>query len=146
MPKKKTTKKKKETKVEYQKHEKIDLDVQSQKQAEELIAHINNMSATQGWQIMKQIMEGNMAVLEQSIITKIDPVTNEKISDEEVDVCRMKWSYLKELTEQPKRLVETFKQQVGMEVPEYDPYATDKRQLTGDPSHFGAPMVSTLKT
>jgi len=141
---KKTTKKAAKERVDFTQHSKFDLHIKNQMQANELIEHIEVMKNTSGWLLMKQILEGNMAVLEEAIITKVDPLSNEKLSNEEVDDARMKRGYLKELVEKPDALIAMFKKQGGMEVPTYDPYATESKQLRGNGAEVGAPMARVL--
>lgn len=122
----------------------FDLQIKNQQQANELIAHMEVMRATQGWHIMKQIIEGNLAVLERCIVTKRDAAGN-VLDDKACDELRMKHGYLEELKDKPETLIAQFKKQIGLEVPTYDPYATEARQLRGEAgSEVGAPKASVL--
>lgn len=144
MTKKKATTKKTTAKTDFKPHKIFDLQIKNQAQANELIAHIEILKNTAGWLILKQILEGNMAVLERAIVVKKDPITGEKLTDSQCDELRFKHGYLEELVNKPDDLIETFKKQTGMGVPTYDPYATDPKQLRGDGSVVGAPMASVL--
>lgn len=121
----------------------FDLQIKNQSQANELIAHLEVMRATAGWLIMKQIIEGNLATLERCIVLKQD-FAGAPIDDRACDELRMKHGYLEELANKPEKLIEQFKQQVGLEVPTYDPYATEAKQLRGSGSEVGAPKASPL--
>lgn len=145
MTTKKTTTKKTVKKVPaFKPHKIFDLNIKTQAQANELIAHLEIMKNTAGWLILKQILEGNMAVLERSIVLKKDPVTGEKLTDVQCDELRYKHGYLEELVGKPDELINMFKKSGGIVVPTYDPYATDAKQLRGDGSVVGAPMAHTL--
>ena len=147
MPTKKTQTKKtssKSKKVAFVKHAPFDLVVDTQAKANEMVEHLTIMRNTAGWHLLKQILEGNMAVLENAIVTKTDPFTGEALGDDVCDQLRFKHAYLKELTTKPESLIAEFGKTAGIEVPTYDPYATDPRQLRGDGSVVGAPMARTL--
>ena len=131
-------------KVKFVKHAPFDLNVDTQAKANEMIEHLTIMRNTAGWHLLKQILEGNMAVLEDAIVTKTDPFTREALDDDTCDQLRFKHAYLRELTTKPESLIADFAKSSGMEVPTYDPYATDSKQLRGDGSVVGAPMARTL--
>lgn len=115
------------------KHKTFNLDVKTKEQGETLIAHLNQMKLSEGWRLMKQILEGNMAVLERAIITKIDPQTGTKLSEAALDELRGKLAVFGEVVEKPDQLIEMFRKQSGGFVPAYDPYHTDiKQMLRGD--------------
>lgn len=141
MAKKTTTKK--ATKPRKVGFKPFNLDIKNQKEANELIAHLEVMRFTQGWQILRQIIEGNLAVLERCIVTKLD-VEGKPMDDKLCDEMRMKHGYLEELMNKPETLIAQFKKQAGMEVPTYDPYATEAKQLRRNGSEVGAPMASVL--
>lgn len=143
--KKKTTKKQEGIAPKEVGFKPFDLDISTPQKANDLIAHLEIMKATAGWLIMRQIIEGNLAVLEKAIVTKRDPETGVAIDDTACDVLRVKHGYLEELVEKPERLIGQFKKQAGMEVPTYDPYATESRHLRGgEGSQAGAPMARVL--
>jgi hypothetical protein len=132
---------------EHSKSHKFDLNIETQEQANELVGHLSVMTATSGWLLLKQIMTGNIAVLEEMILDKKDAVTGEPLSDEDVDSARKTRGVMKEMVEMPEKLIKQFrKQQTGAEgVPTYDPYAVDVRQFNPS-SRVGQPRASTLKT
>lgn len=142
--KKTTTKKRNTPKPKQVGFKAFDLDIKTQAQANELIAFMEVMRATQGWHIMKQIIQGNLATLERCIVLKQD-LEGKPIDDKACDELRMKHGYLEELANKPEYLIEQFKKQVGLEVPTYDPYATEAKQLRGAAgSEVGAPKASVL--
>jgi len=143
MTKKKTTTKKTTKKEVFTKHTVFDLEIKNDAQAEELTGHLANLKVTSGWLILKQIIEGNMALLERAIVLKKDPETNAPITEAQVDELRFKRNYLEELAGKPDELIAKFKKQRGIEIPTYDPYATNAKQMRG--SEAGAPMASPLK-
>lgn len=127
-----------------QRHQKFDLDIKNQKHADELVAHMLNMVNTAGWALLKQITEGNIELLELSIIEGVDSHTGEKMSEEEVDEARRRRAIMKEIIEKPQQLIDQFKRHADIEVPTYDPYAVDIRQFNAN-SNVGAPRASTLQ-
>ena len=139
--KKKTTKKTDQSKV-YKPHKPFDLDIKTDAQALEMITHLEVLKNTAGWLLMKQIMEGNMAVLERAIITK--KIGDKVLSDTEVDDLRKSHSVMEELINKPDQLIEMFKKNTVIGTPTYDPYASDAKQLQKDGLSVGAPMARTL--
>lgn len=130
MPKKKAPAKKKERVI---KHKGFNLDIKTREQADTLIAHLTNMKLSAGWVLLKQILEGNMAVLERAIITKADPQTGMKLKEVELDELRSKHAVFGEVMEKPDQLIAVFRKQSGSPIPAYDPYHTDiKAMLRGD--------------
>lgn len=124
---------------------KFDLNIVNQQQADELVMHMSQLISTSGWLLLKQIMEGNIAVLEEAIIERKDPVSGEILTDPQLDDARKKRALMKEMIGKPETLMEQFKRQTGTSAPTYDPYAVDVRQFS-ESSRFGAPKASTLKT
>lgn len=143
-PKKKQNKRSSTPKPKEVGFKEFNLEIKNQKQANELIAHMEVMKATAGWHIMRQIIEGNLAVLERCIVLKQD-TAGKVLDDKACDELRMRHGYLEELKDKPETLIEMFKKQVGLEVPTYDPYATEAKQLRGAAgSEVGAPKASVL--
>ena len=127
------------------KHTKFDLNISTPEQANELVGHLSVMVATSGWLMLKQIMNGNIAVLEEIILDGKDPDTGVKLSEDEIEGARKTRAIMKEMIEKPEQLIAQFKQQAGMEMPTYDPYAVDVRQFNAD-SRVGQPRARTLTT
>jgi len=132
---------------EHSKSQKFDLNIENREQANELVGHLSIMTATSGWLLLKQIMNGNISALEDAILDKKDAVSGEDLNNEEVEDARRTRSVMKQMTEMPEKLIKQFNQtQDGSEdVPTYDPYAVDVRQFNKT-SRFGQPRASTLKT
>lgn len=119
MPKK-TTKKKEVKKIN--KRKPFDLSVDRDDQAQEVISALKSLQADRGWLLLKQMFEGNIAVLQASILRKVSPddgVT--PLTEDECDRLRDKLDYLEELLDKPNKIIQSFKQPVS-NVPEYDPY------------------------
>ena len=143
MPRKTAKKTVKKTRV-YKKHKEFDLSVKTEAQALELITHLEMLKVSAGWQILKQVIDGNIAVLERAILLKQDTETAVAITEQQADELRFKRNYLEELSEKPQKLIEQFKKQTTNSVPTYDPYATDIRQFQQGGRDIGAPMARTL--
>jgi len=115
-------------KQEYTSHDSIDIDVKTPEQAANIIAHLQQLQMTAGWLIMKQMLELNMSVLEKSIVKKVDPHTEEKLTDEEVDDMRKTYDVYEELLGKPEQLITMFTADNSAgAVPAYDPYAQTVR-------------------
>ena len=113
------TKKKTTTKVV--KHKKFNLSLESEAHAPEIIAALTNLEFDHGWQLLKKIFESNIAVLEGSILKKIDPESGEPLSEEDCDRQRDKLAYLEELVNKPQEIIKRLSEH-DPEMPEYDPY------------------------
>lgn len=124
--------------------ESFDLDIKDARQAEELVAYMMQLQASAGWLLLKQIMVGNIAVLESMILDRVDPQTGKPLTEDELDKVRDKRGIMKEMIEKPQQLIEMFKKQTGQTVETYDPYAVDVRQFNKD-SKVGNPVVRTLQ-
>ena len=127
-----------------QRHQSFDLDIKTPEQADELVAHMVQLQASTGWVLLKQIMLGNISVLESAIIDKIDPQTGNALTEENLDIARNKRGIMKEMVEKPQALIDLFKRQTGVPVETYDPYAVDVRQFSKN-SNVGDPVARTLQ-
>lgn len=113
---------KKTKKIEkVQRHKKFDLSIDRPEQAAEIIDALTALQQDKGWHLLKQIFEGNIAVLEGSILKKVDPDSGAPLSEEECDRLRDRLSYLVELLEKPQAIIRQFSQTSPQE-PDYDPY------------------------
>ena len=110
----------------------IDLDVKTPEQAATIIAHLKQLQMTAGWLILKQMLELNMNVLERSIVKKVDPDTDEALSDEEVDGLRKTYDVYEELLGKPEQLITTFTADQTPKAPSYDPYAQSLKSSGSD--------------
>lgn len=125
-------------------HRVYDLNIKTDKQAQELVAYMKNLKQNAGWIIVRQMLEGNMALLEQAIINK-ETLGGAPASEDEVDRMRDQRSIFEQTIEKPEDIIKTLEGSKGSKTPNYDPYATDMRQFdpdsgTGDNS----PMAATL--
>lgn len=137
MAKKKTTKKK--TTVRKAKtielHTEFDLGTINTETRKLYAAYLTEMLSTNGWRLMETILKSNLAVIEKAIITKMDPVTNKVMTDQEVDEYRIQHTQLDTLLKKPAELVAQFAgaEKVGV-VFSYDPYQQAIRKDTSVPA------------
>jgi len=121
MPKK-TTKKKTVKKVV--KHKPFDLSVNTDQQAQEIISALKSLQNDRGWIFLKQIFESNIAILEQSILRKVQPDDGKTpLTEDDCDRLRDKLSYLEELLDKPNSIIKGFTKMTP-DSPNYDPYHT----------------------
>lgn len=112
---------KKKTTEKVIRRKKFDLSLETEAHAPEIIAALTNLQLDHGWQLLKKIFEGNIAVLEGSILKKKDPETGEALSEDECDRQRDKLEYLEELVNKPQEIIKTLTAK-NPEMPDYDPY------------------------
>lgn len=139
-----TKKKQPKKKAASKRVESFDLDIKDARQAEELVAYMMQLQACAGWLLLRQIMVGNIAVLEGMILDRVDPQTGKALTDAELDKVRDKRGIMKEMIEKPQQLIEMFKKQTGKTIETYDPYAVDVRQFNKN-SEVGSPVARTLQ-
>lgn len=107
------------------KHKNFDLTVNRPEQALQIVDALENLKTDQGWQLLKQIFEGNIAVLEAAILKKLSPDDGiTPLKEDECDRLRDKLSYLEELLNKPDEIIETYKPKKEQDIPNYDPYDT----------------------
>lgn len=86
-----------------------------------IVLALQAMAVTEGWAIVVQTCERNIEYLEQSILSKCEPTTEEILSDADVDLLRAKRDFLLELKELPQRFMEKLSE--SPEPPQnFDPY------------------------
>ncbi len=95
--------------------------VQTAGEASGRVLALQQLIGSQGWKIVLEQIEGNISVLEESILTKTDPA-GKRLSDDEVDQLRDKRGYLVELRRMPEKLLSIFQADSGTEK-DFDPYA-----------------------
>ncbi len=88
---------------------------------ENVIASLASMQASTGWAIMVKILNDNIKFLESAILEKIDPHTKVRLTDEEVEILRIKRSLNIDLRDTPQNYSRIIKE-VGAEPIDYDPY------------------------
>lgn len=119
----KTKSPKKNTGVkEVKKHKHFDLSIDRPEQASEIVDALQSLQSDRGWILLKQIFEGNIAVLEASILRKLNPEDGKTpLKEEECDRLRDRLAYLEELLAKPQEIIKKLTQNQP-EVPDYDPY------------------------
>lgn len=120
MPKKTNPKKKKVVKkvmtVEIPKQEAPALD-----DTQNIIAALASMQASAGWAIMVRILNDNIKFLETAILDKVDPKTKRVLSDEDVEMARIKRSLNIEVRDTPQNYGNVVRE-MGQKPIDYDPY------------------------
>lgn len=125
--KKKTPIKKK---IESKKHKPFDLSITKPEQGIEIIDALQSLEQDRGWLLLKQVFEGNIAVLEGAILKKLDPEDGKSVlSEADCDRLRDKLAYLEELLGKPQEIIKRFSTKPP-EAPEYDPYEQSKRVVS----------------
>lgn len=109
------------------KHKAFDLSIDRPEQAAEIVDALQSLQTDRGWILLKQIFEGNIAVLEASILRKLNPDDGKTpLKEEECDRLRDRLAYLEELLDKPQSIIKKLTQGQP-ETPEYDPYHKVKR-------------------
>lgn len=104
------------------KHKNFDLTITRPEQAAEVVDALQALQSDRGWQLLKQIFEGNIAVLEAAILRKLSPDDGKTaLNEEDCDKLRFKLSYLEELLNKPQEIIASLTQGEP-ETPDYDPY------------------------
>lgn len=131
MPKKVTTAKNKKNKAvekepvkQLDLHKPFDLTDVSDETLQSYVSYLEQMLIHPGWKLMTQVLEGNLQVLERQIISKRQILTNNVLSDQEVDSLRDQHEILTELMEKPQELINRYKKDKDIiQSPNYDPYS-----------------------
>ncbi len=90
-------------------------------EADNIIASMASLQASPGWAIVVKIINENIAYLEKAILEKIDPATGIKLSDQEVEVLRIKRSLNIDVRDTPQNYAQVIRE--TNETPhDYDPY------------------------
>lgn len=98
---------------------------------ETILGALKSLEVSIGWSIITNILNDNIKFLEQAIINKIDPVTQETLSDSEIEILRIKRNLNIDLRDTPKNYSKVI--QDTSEVPEnYDPYYTSHDEMMKD--------------
>lgn len=104
------------------KHKKFDLSFDRPDQINDVVDALQALQQDRGWQLLKQIFEGNIAVLEGAILKKLDPEDGKTVLNEaDCDRLRDKLAYLEEILEKPNAIIKKLTQEQP-ETPDYDPY------------------------
>ena len=121
---------KKDTATPIDLHKVFELGSITPEQADVLASHLEQMVQLPGWLLLKQVLEGNMAVIEKAIVTKIDPQTAQRMSEVEADEYRIQHAQINQLLKKPSELIQSFRGDKSEKVVEsFDPYqqSTDKK-------------------
>lgn len=87
----------------------------------EIIAALDTLVVSEGWRIILRVLKGNVAYLEEAIITKREPGATEDLTDEEVDRLR----YKRELNLDVMNTPESYRAELERKnapVENFDPY------------------------
>lgn len=131
---KKKTVKQKKVKAETTLHVPFDLNIDTKEKADNLVAHLIQLQGNAGWMIITRIIEGNIAEAEKQIIAKMS-LEGTPLTDAQVDDLRKVRNVMEQLIKKPQEIIDRFKQQEGVKIPKYDPYATDMVQFRRNVEH-----------
>lgn len=101
---------------------KFDLTYAKPQEKNRVISAIESLKQDQGWQLMVQVHEQEVAKIEKSIITGFD-ADGKQLSTNEIDLLRIKRAYLVEMIEMPDKLLAQVSRE---ETPVYDADPYDK--------------------
>lgn len=105
-------------------------------EVDRVVAALKVLVVSEGWQIIRRILDENIKYLEQAILEKVDPLTKEELTDAEVESLRYKRSLNIELKETPNNYIKVV-QKTEKEPEDYDPFykaAKEMRKSEGLPS------------
>lgn len=102
--------------------QKVDFNIETTEQANEICAHLSQMKATMGWIYLSKMLEASMTVIERQIITKTD-VEGQPLSEDDVDTLRKSYLAYEELINKPDQLIDNISKGNVPTMPQYDPYA-----------------------
>jgi hypothetical protein len=95
--------------------------VELPKEADSVLASLLVLQASSGWAIIVKILNENITYLEQAILNKIDPVMKCELTDDEVEILRIKRNLNIDLRDTPQNFSKQLTEQ--LEIPEnFDPY------------------------
>jgi len=89
-----------------------------------IVAALTALEASEGWLIIRKVLDENIAYLEKAILDKVDPKTKELLNDEEVEMARIKRGLNIEVRDTPQNYA-NFVSQGGEESTgerDFDPY------------------------
>lgn len=103
----------------------IHFTIDTAEQANEVIAYLKQLETTVGWIYLKKTLQLNMEILERSILTRVDQVTGERMTEEESEHMRRTFLIYEELVDKPAQLIANLEQGNVPTAPDYDPFARD---------------------
>ena len=89
---------------------------------------LDAMVVSPGWQIIRKILDDNIAFLETAILEKVDPKTKISISDEEVEKLRYKRSLNIEVRDTPANYKKHL-DNTGIVPKDFDPYFKNSKDI-----------------
>jgi len=98
---------------------------QAQRNAE--LKALRNLQESDGWQLLKDNLEANLEYLQEAIISKRDPDTGDKLTEQETDQLREKYNAQKELINSPQRLINYLDNRNDRQ--RFDPYYKDADEI-----------------
>ena len=132
--KKKVTKQKKVPTLDL--HQSFDLGNVTMESRKQYAHYLKELTMSAGWKLMKQILEGNLALIERTIITKYDIARGVQLDEKELDEYRVQHAQMSQLLEKPHELIRQFEGEERHQVTsDYDPYSHGK---VADKSREGA--------
>lgn len=65
-----------------------------------IVSSLQGLKANEGWQFLSELMNKNLEWLAERILNKTGD-QGEELSDAEIDKCRLRYKYVKELLDKP---------------------------------------------
>ena len=86
--------------------------------------YLREMVLSAGWKLMSQILEGNLSVLEKTIVLKVNTETGERLEEKDLDELRVQHAQITQLLLKPHELIKQFAgKEAAPVVSDYDPYS-----------------------
>jgi len=101
----------------------------------DVVAALNALTISRGWQIITRVLDENIKYLEQAILEKQDPLTKITLTDEEVEGLRYKRGLNIEVKNTPNKYIKVV-EDTGVIPEDFDPFyktAKEMRKAEGLP-------------
>ena len=98
---------------------------------ESIKASLDSLEASTGWGIIRNILDENIAFLEQCILTGVDPLTKTELDTKAIEECRIKRSLNIEVRDTPKNYRNKIDTE-GATPKNFDPYYMTREELDKD--------------
>ena len=85
-----------------------------------IISALQGLKVNEGWQFLSELMNKNLEWLAERILNKTGD-QGEELSDAEIDKCRLRYKYVKELLDKPDFFIEKLSKEDEV-IPDLDPY------------------------
>ena len=95
----------------------------------EIADALRALTASQGWKLLVQTIEANVAILEGQIISKRERDTGRVLNEDEVDDLRVKHGYLSELLVMPTKMAEQVTSDNGSDAEDFDPFFKSVKEM-----------------